>query len=119
MRRREFITLIGGSAVWPLAARAQRPRKVYRIGLLLPGTSAIVANNPRVTALFPELRALGWIERQNVVFERRLAEGQLGRLDELAADLVRSNVDVIITAAAPSATAAKEATSTIPIVILD
>ena len=119
MRRREFITLIGGSAVWPLAARAQRARKVYRIGLLLPGTSAIVAKNPRVTALFQELRALGWIEGQNVVFERRLAEGQLGRLDELAADLVRSNVDVIITAAAPSAMAAKEATSTIPIVILD
>ena len=119
MRRREFITLIGGSAVWPLAARAQRARKVYRIGLLLPGTSAIVAKNPRITALLQELRALGWIDGQNVVFERRLAEGQLGRLDELAADLVRSNVDVIITAAAPSAMAAKEATSTIPIVILD
>jgi len=119
MRRREFITLIGGSAVWPLAARAQRARKVYRIGLLLPGTSAIVAKNPRVAAWLQELRALGWIDGQNVVFERRLAEGQLGRLDELAADLVRSNVDVIITAAAPSAMAAKEATSTIPIVILD
>jgi len=74
MRRREFITLIGGSAVWPLAARAQRARKVYRIGLLLPGTSAIVAKSPRVTALLQELRALGWIEGQNVVFERRLAE---------------------------------------------
>jgi putative ABC transport system substrate-binding protein len=119
MRRREFITLIGGSAVWSLATRAQPARKVYRIGLLLPGTSAIVAKNPRVTALLQELRALGWIEGQNVVFERRLAEGQLGRLDELAADLVRSNVDVIITAAAPAAMAAKEATSTIPIVILD
>jgi ABC-type uncharacterized transport system substrate-binding protein len=120
MRRREFITLLGSAAAgWPLAARAQRARKVYRIGLLLPGTSAIVAKNPRVTALLQELRALGWIEGQNVLFERRLAEGQLGRLDELAADLVRSNVDVIITAAAPSAMAAKEATSTIPIVILD
>jgi ABC-type uncharacterized transport system substrate-binding protein len=105
--------------MWPHAARAQRARKVYRIGLLLPGTSAIVAKNPRITALLQELRALGWIEGQNVVFERRLAEGQLGRLAELAADLVRSNVDVIITAAAPSAMAAKEATSTIPIVILD
>src|SRR5437764_39278 len=120
MRRREFITLIGGAAAaWPLAAHGQQAGKVIRIGLLLPGTSAIVAKNPRVTALLQELRALGWIEGQNVVFERRLAEGQLGRLDELAADLVRSNVDVIITAAAPSAMAAKEATSTIPIVILD
>jgi putative tryptophan/tyrosine transport system substrate-binding protein len=119
VRRRQFLGVIGGAAVWPLAARAQRARKVSRIGLLLPGTSAIVAKSPRVTALLQELRALGWIEGQNVVFERRLAEGQLGRLDELAADLVRSNVDVIITAAAPSAMAAKEATSTIPIVILD
>ena len=103
----------------PLAAAAQQAGKVYRIGLLFPNTPAIVARNPRVAAFLQGLRDLGWIEGQNVAFERRFAEGQLGRLPELAADLVRLKVDVIVTAAAPSARAAKDATSTIPVVILD
>jgi putative ABC transport system substrate-binding protein len=125
VKRRDFIAslaiaVLPSSMLWPPAARAQqRARKVYRIGLLLPNTPAIAADNPRVNAFLQGLRDLGWIEGQNLAIERRFAEGQLGRLGELAAELTRSNVDVIVTAAAPAAKAAKEATATIPIVILD
>jgi putative tryptophan/tyrosine transport system substrate-binding protein len=122
MRRRAFITLVGGAAVaWPLAARAQVNRKVYRIGMLLPGATsmAIVARNPRIQAFLQRLRELNWIEGQNVMIEWRLGEGQFQRLAALAAELANIEVDVIVTAAAPAAQAAKEATSTIPVVILD
>src|SRR5450755_4625406 len=75
MRRREFITLLGGAAAaWPLAARAQQPGRVRRIGVLLPGNSATAARNPRMQAFYKALQELGWIEGQNVAFERRWAE---------------------------------------------
>src|SRR5262245_9504758 len=116
MRRREFITLLGGAAAgWPLAARAQRTGKMYRIGMLLPNTSAIVARNPRIQAFLE----LDWIDGRSVTLEWRYGEGQPARLAALAAELANSNVDVIVTAAATAAMAAKEATTTIPIVILD
>ena len=105
--------------VAPLAAASPQARKVYRIGLLFPNTPALVARSPRVAAFVQGLQDFGWVEGQNVTFERRFAEEQLGRLPELAADLVRLKVDVIVAAAAPSARAAKDATSTIPIVMLD
>src|SRR5262245_43746887 len=120
MRRREFITLLGGAAAgWPLAARAQRTGKMYRIGMLLPNTSAIVARNPRIQAFLQGLRELDWIDGRSVTLEWRYGEGQPARLAALAAELANSNVDVIVTAAATAAMAAKEATTTIPIVILD
>ena len=120
LRRREFITLLGGAAAaWPLAARAQTTGKVYRIGMLLPNTPAIVARNPRIQAFLQGLRELNWIEGQNVAIEWRFAEGQFQRLATLAAELATIKVDVIVTAAAPAAEAAKEATSTIPVVIID
>jgi putative tryptophan/tyrosine transport system substrate-binding protein len=120
LRRREFITLLGGAAPWALApARAQGTTKVYRIGMLLPGTPAIVARNPRTQAFLQGLRELNWIEGQNVGIEWKLAEGQFQRLAALAVELVNFKVDVIVTAAAPAAVAAKQATSTIPVVILD
>jgi putative tryptophan/tyrosine transport system substrate-binding protein len=87
--------------------------------MLLPNTSEIVARNPRIAAFLKGLRDMGWIEGQNLVTEWRIAEGQLGRLPELAADLTRIKVDVIVTAAAPSALAAQGATRSIPIVMLD
>jgi putative tryptophan/tyrosine transport system substrate-binding protein len=120
MRRRDFITLFGGAAVaWPLAARAQQSGGVRRIGVLLPGNSATAARNPRMQAFYKALQELGWVEGQNVAFERRWAEGRYERLTDLAIELARLNVDVIVTASTPPAKAAKSATSVIPIVIMD
>jgi len=115
MRRRDFITLIGGAAVWPVAARAQNSSKVVRIGML---TTA----NPRSASFFQafeqRLRALGYIEGQNMLIDFRNAEGQVDRLPDLAADLVHLGVDVIVTATEPAIRAVKKATTTIPIVML-
>src|SRR5260370_25330104 len=113
MRRREFITLLGGAAaVWPLAARAQQSRK--RIGFL--GTSSLSLERPLVDAFVESLRELGHVDGENIVIEYRWAEGQDNRLPNLAAELVRLGPDVIVTTGTPSTIAAKQATSTIPIV---
>lgn len=119
MGRRAFIASGLGLCAMPLVASAQRAGKVARIGMLLPNTLEIAARNPRIAAFLKGLRDLGWTEGQNLVIEWRFAEGQLGRLAELAADLARIRVDVIVTAAAPSALAAQGATRSIPIVVLD
>jgi len=100
-------------------AAAQQPARMRRIGLLLPGTPEIVARSPRTQAFLQGLQDFGWIEGQNFTVERRFAEGHLSRLADLAIELASLKVDVIVTAAAPSAKAAKDATGTIPIVILD
>ena len=112
--RREFITLLGGAAAaWPLAARGQQAEKKRTIGLLSPAS-----RSPSVVpALFDALAELGWIEGKNVVFERRYAENRLERLPELAAELVRLNVEVIVANGTLGPLAAKRATSTIPIVM--
>jgi len=102
-----------------LIPAAEPAEKVPRIGLLLPGSPDLAQPNPRLGALYQGLRELGWVEGQNVVIERRYAEGKTDRLPALAAELARLKVDVIVTAAAPSARAAKDATGTIPVVILD
>jgi putative ABC transport system substrate-binding protein len=116
MRRRQFIALVGGAVAWPLTASAQQPTRPRRIGILDTGSDA---SRRRLWTVFSEaLRGLGWTEGENVVFERRYAEDRLERLSELAAELVRLNVDVI---AAPSFLAsryAKQATSTIPVVMI-
>ena len=110
MRRREFITLLGGAAaLWPVAARAQ---KIFKIGLLDTGLGAAFA-----VPFMRKLVELGYVEGKNVVIERKSAEGNTERLKDLAADLVRQQVDVIVTAGTPAAFAAKKATSTIPIVL--
>jgi putative ABC transport system substrate-binding protein len=114
MRRREFITLLGGAAAWPVAARAQQS-KAARIGYL--GLVSASWHAPRVNAFRAGLRDLGYVEGKDIVIEFRWAEGQYNRLPALAAELVRQNVDVIVTHAAPGAFAAKQATSTVPIVI--
>jgi ABC-type uncharacterized transport system substrate-binding protein len=94
MRRREFITLLGGAAAaWPLAARAQQGGKRYTIGILSAGGAGV--QGALDSAFFDGLRELGWVEGKNVVFESRNAENRLERLPELAADLVRLKVDVI------------------------
>ena len=96
MKRREFITLLGGMATtWPLAARAQPSRaKVWRIGILFPGAPSGHTDN--MTAFTQGLRELGYIDGKNVNFEHRFADGALGRLPALAAELVRANVDAIL-----------------------
>ena len=117
--RRAFMATALGLCAVSLVASAQQTGKVARIGLLLPNTAEVAARSPRVAAFIKGLRDLGWIEGQNLVIEWRYAEGQLERLAELAADLARLRVDVIVTAAAPSALAAQGATRSIPIVMLD
>jgi putative ABC transport system substrate-binding protein len=114
MRRREFIALLGGVAVvWPHLVRAQQSAKLPAIGILAPGTTS--SHGPWFAALVERLRELGWNEGRNVAIEYRWAEGRTERLVEMAAELVRLKVNVIVTTA-PAVPAAKRATSTTPIV---
>jgi len=112
MRRRNFLAALGGAAAWPLAARAQPLRKIPRLGILSPGT----ADPPGALGFYEGLRELGYIEGQNIAIARRYGNWRSDRFDELAAELVE-NVDVIVVMSTSPARAAKEATSTIPIVV--
>jgi putative ABC transport system substrate-binding protein len=116
MRRREFITLVGSTAaIWPFAAQAQQqPGKVFRIGYL--GTSLPSLEKPFIDAFLKQLRELGYVEGESIVVEYRWAEGQDDRLPDLAAELVRTKPDVIVTTGTPGTLAAKRATGSIPIV---
>jgi putative ABC transport system substrate-binding protein len=115
VKRREFITLLGGAAAaWPFAARAQQPGKLPTVGLLV-GTTLLV-ESPRVAALVQRLRELGWIEGRTVAIEIRYADGRTERLVEIAAEFVRLKVDVIFTQGTASVIAAKQAAAVIPIV---
>src|SRR5262245_47300447 len=113
MRRREFITLLGASTAWPLAARAQQAGKLPMIGVIGGGTPS--THGQWVPAFVQRLRELGWIEDRTVAIEIRWAEGRNERYTEIAAEFVRRKVDVILTAGA-GVPAAKQATSAIPIV---
>jgi putative ABC transport system substrate-binding protein len=118
MRRRDFITLIGGAtATWPLAAHAQQPRgRLYRMGYL---SIASPERSLRFVEAFEDgLRRLGYRNGENVTIEYRLANGQMERLPALAAELVRLGVDIIIAASNPSTVATMTATTTIPIVMV-
>ena len=113
MRRRQFTALLGGATAWPFMARAQQPKR-HAIGYFSAGS----ATSPELWAVFREaLRELGLIEGINITFERRYADNRLDRLPELAAELVRLNVDVIVAVGTLAPLAAKQATATIPIVM--
>jgi putative ABC transport system substrate-binding protein len=115
MRRREFITLLGGAAAaWPLAARAQQPRKLPTIGFLGAGSPSVWSQ--WTAAFLQRLHELGWIEGRTVTIEYRWAEGRSERYAEIAAELVRLKVDVIVTGGSEAVIAAKQATSVIPII---
>jgi putative ABC transport system substrate-binding protein len=116
MNRREFITLLGGAAAaWPLAAWAQQSGRIARIGILSTA-------NPRSSSFYQSferrLRDLGHIEGQNIIFEYRNAEGEADRLPDLAAELARLDSSIIVSATAAATSAVKQATSTIPILVV-
>src|SRR5262249_41684714 len=114
MRRREFITLLGGAAAWASLARAQEPRRV--IGFL---SSSASDTFPGAVAVFVRgLKDTGFIEGNNINIEWRWAEGQYNRLPSLAGELISSSAAVIVAWDAPAAFAAKAATKTIPIVFV-
>ena len=116
MKRRTFLGMIAsGLLAAPLAAEAQPAGKVYRIGVLESTSPALNAAN--LAAFQQELRELGYVERQNYAIEYRSADGRLERFPDLAAELVRLKVDLIVTRGTTGALAAKNATRTIPIVM--
>ena len=116
MRRRDFIKGIAGSATaWPLVTRAEQSNKIARIGALYIGTADAETFKKE---LREGLRELGYVEGQNIAFEFRSAEGKLDRLPQLAAELVRLKVNVIVALYTPCSLAAKQATREIPIVII-
>jgi putative ABC transport system substrate-binding protein len=117
MRRREFITLIGGAAVaWSLAARAQQGKRVSKIGVLWPG--AAPPASPRMESFRQALRQSGYVEGQNFAIELRYAKGGVQQLPELAAELVRLKVNVITAFGDLAPKIAQQATGTIPIVAI-
>src|ERR1700681_2640073 len=117
MRRRDFINLIGNAAIaWPLAARAQTTGKTYRIGFLsYRGCGASLDPNG---AFRPGLREVGYIEGKNVALEYRDAPGRVEHFPDLALELVRLKIDVLVAEGTPASLAAKQVTTAIPIVMV-
>ena len=123
MRRREFITLLGGAAGWPIAPHAQQVGKVYRVGLLFTTSpvSELVGPNPILAparAFAHTLRDLGYVEGRNLILEWRSAEGRFERFPDIIRELVSLKVDVIVTVTTPMTKVAKEVTQTVPIVMI-
>jgi putative ABC transport system substrate-binding protein len=117
MRRREFIAALGGTAAWPVVALGQQLEKLPVVGYLSPGSSA-VGPLARHDAFQEGLRELGYVEGKNIAIAYRFADGKFDHLDELAAELVRLKVDLIVSVVTQASLAAKNATSTIPIVMV-
>ena len=117
MKRREFITLLGGAtAAWPVAARAQQPERIRRIGFLLSQPFDNEEAKQRLGAMRDGLQKFGWIEGRNLVIEARYASGSADRMQAFAAELVKAEPDVLFASATSSLAALHKATQTIPIV---
>ena len=114
MRRREFLSVLAGAAVWPVTAPAQNVETVRRLGFLGAATSSV--GRPWLSALVRRLGELGWVEGRNIQIDVRWAEGRNDRAAEIAAEFARADLDLIVTWATGPALTAKRATSTIPIV---
>src|SRR5262249_8895805 len=114
MRRRQFISLLGSAAVWPLAARAQQPGKPPTIGYL--GLGTLATESQRMAAFVQRLRELGWIEGRTVAIDYHWADGRRELMAEIAAEFSRLKVEVIFAGGTEPALAAKKATALIPIV---
>jgi putative tryptophan/tyrosine transport system substrate-binding protein len=117
VKRREFITLIGGAAAWPLAARAQQQRKIWRVGFLAIPLRPAVLESSRYGAFAQGMRKLGYVEGDNLAIMYRFAEGKAERLSNLVAELLELKPDVLVVAGTPAVRAAQEATTSIPIVM--
>ena len=118
MRRRDFVTLVSGAAVaWPLAARSQRSRRLPTIGVLWHASNE-QEEAPYLGAFRQGLNDLGYVESKNVILENRFAAERYERFNELAAELVHLNVDVLVAVTRPAALAAQRATTTTPVVFI-
>jgi hypothetical protein len=115
--RREFIATLSGVAAWPLLAGAQQAGKVYRIGLL--ANDPTIPSQPAGEAFLDGLRENGFFEGKNIIIERRFAEGRLDQYAMFATELVRLSVDIIVVSSQPALLAAKQASNTIPIVMVN
>jgi putative ABC transport system substrate-binding protein len=116
IRRREFITLLGGAAAWPLAARAQQGERVRRVGVLMPYDENEPVVKPRLSAFTQALAGLGWTEGRNVRTDLRWQGGDANRMRALARELVGLQPDIILTSGAAATAAFQRETRTIPIV---
>jgi putative ABC transport system substrate-binding protein len=119
MRRREFITLLGGAAVaWPLAARAQQSKKIPRLCFLTFDPGTLQSRSPRFDAFFEGLRDLGYVDGQTITIDYLSADGRGERFPALAAECLRLKADIIAVSTTPAAQVAKNATRTVPIVMI-
>ena len=118
MRRREFITLLGGAAAWPLAARAQQPEPMRRIGVLFPGAADDQGGQARLTAFLQGLQSLGWTDGRNVRIEYRWGGNDAERLRKLAEELAELAPDVILATGTEALGRLLQTTRTIPIVFV-
>ena len=119
MKRREFITLLGGATVaWPLAARAQQRERVRQIGVLMAGANSDLDEQFRLTAFQNGLRGLGWAQGHNIQIDTRKVAGMAERFRPYAVELVAAKPDVLMATYLPSTAALQRETHTIPIVFV-
>src|SRR5262249_1823728 len=118
MRRRTFISLLGGAAAWPLASRAQQPTRMRRIGVLMNFAADDPETLARITVFVQSLHALGWTVGHSLQIDYRFGEGDAERYRRFASELVALAPDVLVTAGAPAVEALQRATRTVPIVFV-
>src|SRR5580704_777630 len=119
MRRRDFITLVGGAAAaWPLAARAQQPGPMRRIAVLMPNAEDDPMAQPRVTGLQQSLAKLGWVVGRNIRIDYRWNASDADRVQAIVAELMAQPIDVILTSLSAAVVALQRATHTVPVVFV-